>query len=531
MCDRTGPHTGAEICLAAIGAQDLHLLSDDPNRSLFKYNPKRHSNFRKYHRSHTVNRTDPLIPANQWPLNQTIKVQYDPRSMGDLLSNMYIKIEIPALPDQDALGVTNGKAYRYSDLLGRHLFKSISMNVDEMTLEKYQDDWGFIHDSLYADISEINTHSYSLNRGMYKGFFMRNTDPDLNFDKTKTMLMIPIPFFFCRNYESDDYETNEPGRPFFPLCAINKQKLEFVFEFRPETFFTDVSVAPNITQTIYNTLSDEDKSFYDPSGSGYKFKLHFNKFEIITEEITLEPYERMYYTNQEYKMITDIFIKHPTIDTAGEDNVKLDLVPKNRVKSFHWFFRNVKFEDENEPLGKFNSGATITDIVDNLEYTYIQNRFNMTSRDSYQRTVDSLSDDIMTKAKIFINGEDLPNSISNDNLYFKNCIPVLHRISVPPQNIYTYTFSMFPRNVEPSGSIDFGNMKSNRTYLSCDIDSTLHTLSQVYRLNLYYKAYQTFTFKDGYLDVKGESLQYGSLNSELDLEGDGTNAIDCRITY
>ena len=72
--------------------------------------------------------------------------------MGDLLSNMYIKIEIPALPDQSAFG---GKAYRYSDMLGRHLFKSITMKVDEMTLEKYQDDWGFIHDNLYADLSEI----------------------------------------------------------------------------------------------------------------------------------------------------------------------------------------------------------------------------------------------------------------------------------------------------------------------------------------------------------------------------------------
>jgi hypothetical protein len=530
MCDRNGPHTGAEICLAAIGAQDMHLLSDDPNRSLFKYNPKRHSNFRKYHRSRVVNRSEPLTAANQWPLNQIIKVQYDPRSMGDLLSNMYIKIEIPALPDQSAFG---GKSYRYSDILGRHLFKSITMNVDEMTLEKYQDDWGFIHDNLYADLSEINTRNYSLNRGMNTGFFMNNTDPSLNFDKTKTTLMIPIPFFFSRNYESDDYETNEPGRPYFPLCAINKQKLEFIFEFRPDTFFTDASVAPAISSAVYNALTEEEKTFYDLIAPGvYKFKLHFNKFEIITEEITLEPYERMYYTNQEYKMITDIFIKHPTVDTAGENNVKLDLVPKNRVKSFHWFFRNTKFEDENEPLGKLNSGVTITDTVDNLPSTYFQNRFNITTRDTYRRNVDSLSDDIMTKAIIFINGEDLPNSDqSNDNLYFKNSIPFLHRMTVPVQNIYTYTFSMFPRNVEPSGSVDFGSIKSNRTYLSCDIDPSIHALSQVYRLNLYYKAYTTFTFKDGYLDVKGDTLQYGSLNSEMDLAMDGTNASGCKITY
>jgi hypothetical protein len=74
-------------------------------------------------------------------------------------------------------------------------------------------------------------------------------------------------------------------------------------------------------------------------------------------------------------------------------------------------------------------------------------------------------------------------------------------------------------------------MKSNRTYLSCDIDPLLYVWQQVWRLNLYYKAYTTFTFKDGYLDVKGDTLQYGSLNSELDLESDGTNAVDCRIIY
>ena len=37
MCDRSGPDTGAALCLTAIGGQDTYLLDKE---SLFKYDPK-----------------------------------------------------------------------------------------------------------------------------------------------------------------------------------------------------------------------------------------------------------------------------------------------------------------------------------------------------------------------------------------------------------------------------------------------------------------------------------------------------------
>ena len=46
----------AKISLKAIGKQDTHLLSNDPEDSLFKYNEhSRHSEFRKYHNVYNVN--------------------------------------------------------------------------------------------------------------------------------------------------------------------------------------------------------------------------------------------------------------------------------------------------------------------------------------------------------------------------------------------------------------------------------------------------------------------------------------------
>ena len=46
--------------------------------------------FRKFHKS--TNITKPGDANVNWPFGETIKVTFNPRSMGDLLSNMYISI-------------------------------------------------------------------------------------------------------------------------------------------------------------------------------------------------------------------------------------------------------------------------------------------------------------------------------------------------------------------------------------------------------------------------------------------------------
>ena len=78
----------AKISLKAIGKQDTHLLSKDPEDSFFNYkNDKIHSDFRKYHRSRNVINPGAI---SGWPFGQTIKVQFNPQNMGDLLSNMWL---------------------------------------------------------------------------------------------------------------------------------------------------------------------------------------------------------------------------------------------------------------------------------------------------------------------------------------------------------------------------------------------------------------------------------------------------------
>ena len=612
--------SGAAVSLHAIGKQESYIHSENLDQSIFNYNPKTHSHFTKFHRTTVVNKS-PTSPT--WPFNERIKVTFNPQNMGDLLSNMYIMVNLP--------GLTQDK--NYSDQVGRHLIKSVTMRVDEIEVEKIFDDWMVIHDELYLEVSEKVSNRFILNRML--GF--DTSSAQRAYASLDSEVIIPLPFFFSRKYSSDEYLSNEPNRPFFPLCAVHKQKIEFEFEFHPQNFFT------NSVDTI-----------------------QLENFKIITEEFTIDPVERLYLKNKEYTMITDLVKKHPTIETLpGVDTVQTNLVPNSRVKSIHWFLRNSRFEDASisalpsefdtyriyvraiasgtgvnqftlknlsfftaltqggvttfsrvnysdtpildgnapppapgnpppntetvgvpfsteyniipwtnltastaigseiitvkVPANSFIEKFTfeyyttessrvingkrytnipgfditknhelilptdpISDFVSDTEdtftqsysitldtsvfrvpdanfsdYHYLQNRFNFSKNPDFDEAF-SFFNPVMKKAKFFIQGVDLPNISSTTDGYYKYMVPYQKRLSRPVRNIYTYSFSMNPINVNPSGSLDFSEIQSEKTKIELKLDPGL---TDVYTLYIYYTGYQTFKFDKGFMSL------------------------------
>ena len=57
---------------------------------------------------------------------------------------------------------------------------------------------------------------------------------------------------------------------------------------------------------------------------------------------------------------------------------------------------------------------------------------------------------------------------------------------------------MNPINVEPSGSLDFSKLNSDRTLLEVFLRAGL---VDTYTLHLYYVGYQTFTFDGGFMSL------------------------------
>lgn len=218
-------------------------------------------------------------------------------------------------PSNNSIDITNftyNQSFNFADQLGRHIFKSVTMRVDELEVEKIYDDWCVIYDELYLEMSEKVANQMLVNRNLnYDSSYENAQVASYELD-----LMIPIPFFFSRKYASDEHSTNKPNRPYFPLCAIHKQKVEFEFEFHNQSFFTN------------NTTP-----------------ISLDNFVIITEEITVSPEERRYLVSQPQLLITDVVKKHPEeVSEVGRDTIRMNLVPNIPVKCFHWFFRNINYE-------------------------------------------------------------------------------------------------------------------------------------------------------------------------------------------
>lgn len=428
----TGPHVGAKLSLYAKGPQDEFLTTEKIQHSFFNNEFMNHSNFTKFHTHRRVYK-----PSNKstWPFGDMIKVELDPRGMGDMLANMYIRIVLPPL------NIDQSPVSFYADQIGRHLIETIKMKVDEVELEEYHADWGIIYDELFLEHSEKRTKRFYLNRTLAEYSSSVPSNNLLISFSDKQEVVIPIPFFFSRKY--DNYE-----RPYFPLCSIYKQKILFEIKFRPQSFFT-------------NNLSD----------------LTIDSFDIITEEITLTNEERIFLTKPR-TLITDIVMKHPSITNDLYFNtINQQLVPKIPVKLLMWFLRRESFEDENTH-----------------DSNVFANRYNF-SANIYQSPANSFYEPVMKNAKIFLNGQALPNINNTDHTYFKYIVPLSNSINRPEKNIYTYSFAFNPLKVESTGSLDFSMIKKNRTTLNVEINDS----SNIYSLNIYYKGFKTFNFQDGFL--------------------------------
>lgn len=432
----------AKISNKAIGKQDTHLLSDNVQDSPFLPKNIRHSKFIKYHRSRNV-----VKPPNVsgWPFGQRVKVEFKPRNMGDLLSNMWLSLTLPKLE--------TGR--NYADQVGRHIFKSITMYVDEIEVEKIYDDWTIIHDEQYLELSEKIANAYLVNRSL--GLDNATLSQFGELAEYETELMIPIPFFFSRKYVGDEYKLNKPNKPFFPLASIHKQNITFEIDFHKQSFFTDTLLTINL-----------------------------GSFDIITEEITVSESERIFMMKELNEIVAEFVKRHPsTTTTTGDTIVKNNLSPIIPVKTFHWFFRRGDFENED---------VSRQPLTTNQEEYYYQNRFNFSTSPSFS-SVNAFFNPVMKKAFLFLMGNRLPNITDATSNYYKYKIPVDVRLSIPIRNIYTYSFAIRPMNTEPSGVLDFATIQSDKTLIEAEVVD----ISNTYSMHMYYTGYQTMKFENGFM--------------------------------
>ena len=425
-----GFSSGSVMALHAIGPQEDHLLLEDFSKSQWNPDFKRHTNAVMYQR------IIPFPPPNPAYQNQTIQLELLPTELGHLLSNMYLKVTMPALPT----------GAQYSSQIGRALIKQVDLLVNETVIETLYDDWYIIRDQMFLDADEQT--------GMFQAVGGSNINSQVSTD-----YIIPLEFFFCRRKTHNDQDDERLRRPYFPLCAMWNQRLYVRFTFQPNTWWCNVA-APHTTDLVLPKL--------------------------VTEEILLENAEKLYYTNTPLKYIVNRVKKESTL-TFSAGNPQLQLTASFPVQTLVWFFRNKNYEDVTSGLysdSRYNYGYTTQ---------YIQTGIQLNFPSGVSNYVD-----VIDTAKITLNNVDILSTFQGSFYYtFKQ--PMEHGLSIPSKSIYSYSFGLTPKEYNQGGYLNFSKLNSQTTTLTLVFNPSYATqISQGYNLYMFYYGYTLLEFQGGF---------------------------------
>ena len=425
-----GFSSASVLALNAIGPQEDHLLLEDFTKS--QWNP----DFKRYTNSVMYQRVIPFPPPNPSYQNQTIQLELLPTELGHLLSNMYLKVTMPALP----------AGSQYSAQIGRALIKQVDLLVNETVIETLYDDWYIIRDQLFLDADEQT------------GMFQAVGGSNIN-SQVATDYIIPLEFFFCRRKSHNDHDDERLRRPYFPLCAMWNQRLYVRFTFQPNTWWCNVT-APHTTDLVLPKL--------------------------VTEEILLENAEKLYYTNTPLKYIVNRVKKESTL-TFSAGNPQLQLTASFPVQTLAWFFRNKNYEDVTTGLysdSRYNYGYTTQ---------YIQTGVQLNFPSGVSNYVD-----VIDTAKITLNNVDILSTFQG-SLYYTFKQPLEHGLSIPSKSIYSYSFGLTPKEYNQGGYLNFSKLNSQTTTLTLVFNPSYATqISQGYNLYMFYYGYTLLEFQGGF---------------------------------
>lgn len=447
--------TGAILTLKATGKQDNYLLSSNVQDSFWNFELVRHTNFTVFYTSRPLFRN--VDPSTNWPFGSTLTFNINPKTAGDVLTNCYLKVTLPG-------GNT------YCDQIGNALIKEYSFRVGDAVIQTVSGDWNVLHDELYSSESEKYGKRYLVNGGSAPGTLPPSS--------TDLALYIPLNFFFSRyrtklpgnwmNNRSTGSETNQADtyKSYFLTCACTQQQIYISITFNPITFFTNAAAV---------TL---------------------DKVQLVTEEATLSPEEVSFYRENQQTLVYNTVYRQPIFrldkgnsPTSGCPDVYKDqLVCNIPTKAFHWFIRDQRYEN----------------AEDN---THFLNRYNFSSNPLSAVTNEYLSQ-ILSDARIYINGQSQLGFLETSNPpftkttganYYRYVIPNTHGYSIPDRNIYTYSFSLNPREPTPSGALDFSVMESSKTYVNGHVLDAV--TSNSYNVNTHYLGYIVLRYEDDFCNL------------------------------
>jgi hypothetical protein len=476
---RTG--NGALIALNAIGKQD-QILCDlegfDKDNSPFIHNHTQFSHYTRYYKSYVRERNDQN--DLNWPFSEDgTKVGFviDPRISGDLLTNMFLKLTIPA--------ITHGS---WTDKIGRAIIQSVELRVDSTLVEKLTDIELVVKDELFTSEYDKTVKNYTQNGKLYKNSLIEenlyvNTNVlplSAEHRQSKLELYIDLGFCFGRKH-------NYKPSP-FPLAAVNKQLVYVDIQFRPKSWFT-------------NTVSD----------------IGTNRVTLVTEQVSVTEQEKLFLQRKSFNLNYKNVKTHVSVQTDKDadsfsqtngssgsvNSLTVQLKGSGKTSAIMWAFQNRRFK---------NISAT-----DELNSNLFLNRYNFSSHENLNGKspleegyvepyygFNEVNFPICSKIELLYPKTDLKllyagsesDTIPSTSVFFRSISSQSKGLYTPEKNIFSYTFDENPMTSEQSETYktNLGDYKLFATLINDPIVKT-----NVFDLHIFTYSSFELQFEDGYL--------------------------------
>lgn len=410
---------GGLIQLVAMGAQDT-FLTGNPQITFFKTAYRRHTNFAV----ESIEQTLSGFAGFGRKVSCTISRQ------GDLLTNMWLEVTMPALNDGE----------RWTPRVGMALLKSVELEIGGQRIDKQFGDWL----NLWAELTlplDKKMMWYDMTGRQLLGY---NTSMSWNNGQgaPESVIRIPLQFWFNRYLGCA-----------LPLIAMQYHDVKVNFEFRP--------------------LS-ELRHWNTPNFAAHEIV----KASLWCDYVYLDTDERRKFAiGQHEYLIEQVQVNEQSVP-EGAKFTRLDLDFNHPVKELIWYVQKDSFVNGD---GKEEwSGDPLMNLWFNYTSHYEQGWY---SPNFWQGLDDKHPFNMCTSAKLTLNGHD--RFAERDGNYFSEAQVFQHHTGYTfSKGINVYSFALHPEQHQPSGTCNFSRIDNAILHVSHELLPSDQTATiRVYALN------------------------------------------------
>jgi len=330
---------------------------------------------------------------NQADFGRTVTCQI-PRK-ADLLGPLWLEIQLPALTDS-----VTGAPLSYTNATAHALIQEVSIEIGEQEIDKQTGEWMELW-SNYT-VSEDKRQAWENMIGKTQGNSAGNAPSSVvNLYGPRT-LYVPLRFWFCK----------DPGL-YLPLLALQFHPIRLKFKLRP---LQQMFVVDDPTQAA--------AAVTPAPASITTFNLYGDYIHLDIEE------RRRFVSGSHEYLIEQVQYTQPIAIGEAATYVQIPLEFNHPLREMYWTIRR----DASVNAQQWFNYTNITIGESSSSYS-----------NSYQN--------LITSALLKIDGFDRFDERNAD--YFRLVQPYQYHTVVPLNDfVYSYSFSLRPEEIQPSGSMN-----------------------------------------------------------------------------